>query len=152
MKAKDILDNYCRLYRVTMPEINPAETQYFITISPDGAEVLYLRKASKLLGQIIGAAMKRGTVLHVRNGAVSPLTWENWKQTWNKLFAPKVRDRKPAPMPNYSRPYKSKMFEEGQQRSAHKKPQKHGFECTFVANKSMNLLTPARVPSIQIGG
>lgn len=151
MKAKDILDNYCRLYRVTMPEINFAETQYFITISPDGANVLYLRKASKLLGQIIGAAMKRGTVLHVHYGSVTPLTWENWKQTWNKLFTPKERNRKTAPTPNYSRPYKSKMFEEGLQRSAHKKPQRRGAECTFVANKSMNLLTPARVPSIRIG-
>lgn len=152
MKAKDILDNYCRLYRVAMPEINYTETHYFVTISPDGAEVLYLRKASKLLGQIIGAAMKRGTVLHVRNGLVFPLTWENWKQTWNKLFTPKVRNRKPAPTPNYSRPYKSKIFDEAKQRSVYKKTQRHGFECTFVANKSINSLTPVRIPSIKIEG
>lgn len=50
MKAKDILDNYCRLYRVTMPEINPAETQYFVTISPDGADVLYLQQSVKTSG------------------------------------------------------------------------------------------------------
>ena len=150
MKTQQVIENYCRLYHVSSPEVNMQEVQYFVTISPDGAEVFNLRKSSKILGQIIGAAMKRGTVLYVCHKKIDPVTWENWKWFWNVFFAPKVRNRLPSP--NHSRPYKSEMFEEGQQKSVRKKPQKRGYECTFIANKSMNLLTPHRIPSIKIEG
>lgn len=142
MKVQKIIDNYCRLYGATMPEIDYSQTQYFVTFSPDGAGVLYLHKPSALLGRIIGEAMKRGTVLYVHNGWVKPLTWETWKETWAKLFAPKPR-KNTAPEPNTSRPYRSEIFETMKQKRAPKKPQRHGFECTFNANTSMNLLTPA---------
>lgn len=142
MKTQKILDNYCRLYGATMPEINRAQTHYFVTISADGVGVLYLHKASKLLGQIVGRAMKNGTVLYVHDGWVKPLTWETWKQTWEKLFAPKPRKNN-APEPNTTKPYKSEIFETMKQKRNPKKPQNHGFERGFIANQSMNLLTPA---------
>lgn len=138
MKAQKILDNYCRLYGVTMPEIDVTQMDYFVTISPDGASV-YPHKASKLLGRIIGEAMKRGTVLYVRNGWVTPLTWEKWNQTWAKFFAPKPRKNN-APVPNKVRPYKSEIFETMQHKRPRKKPQSHGYERTSIANLSMNAL------------
>lgn len=138
MKPHKIIDNYCRLNGVTMPEIDYSQTRYFVTISPGGAGVLYLHKASKLLGQVVGGAMKRGTVLYVNNGRVTLLTWENWKKMWKKLFAPKVPDRSPAP--NNVRPYQSETFEIMKQTRPFKKPRKRGFERTDTANRSMNLL------------
>lgn len=140
MKAQNILDNYCRLYGVTMPEIDVTQMDYFVTISSEGASV-YQHQASKLLGRIVGEAMKRGTVLYVRNGWVTPLTWEKWKQTWAKFFASKPRKNN-APEPNRTRPYKSEIFEIMQQKRSRKKPQSHGYERTISANLSMNLLTP----------
>lgn len=140
MKAQTILGNYCRLYGATMPEIDSTQMDYFVTISPDGASVLYLHKASKLLGRIVGEAMKRGTVLYVRNGWVKPMTWETWKQTWAKLFAPKPRKNN-TPAPNKVRPYKSEIFETMQGKRQRKKPQSHGYERTFSANQSMNALS-----------
>ena len=139
MKTQNIIDNYCRLYGVTMPEIDYAKTQYFVTISPDGAGVLYPRKASKLLGQVVGNAMKRGTVLYVNNGWGTLLTWEKWKRTWERLFAPQ-QPKSNAPEPDKSRPGRSEIFEAGQAKRPHKKPQKHGFKRTDAANFSMNLL------------
>lgn len=133
MKTQKILDNYCRLYGVTMPEIDPTQTHYFVTFSADGARVLHIHKPSELLGRIVCGAMKRGTVLYVHNGWVKPLTWETWKQTWVKLFAPKPHKNN-APEPNTSRPYKSEIFETMKQKRAHKKPQKRGFERGFIAN------------------
>lgn len=147
MKPYKIIDNYCRLYGVTMPEIDYTETQFFATISPAGAQVMYLRKPSKLLGRVVGEAMKRGTVLYVHNGWVKVLTWENWKKTWNKLFAPKERNNRPEP--KTARPYKSEIFETMQQPRRPKKPQKHGFERTFTANNNMNLLS-GNFPGIHV--
>lgn len=140
MKVSQIIDNYCqRYYKVKPPEINYAAPQYFVTISPEGAGVLYLHKdATPLLGRVVCEAMKRGTVLYVHNGRVAPLLWEKWSQTWERFFAPKKKNK--APEPNYMRPYKSEIFEEMQLKRAPKKPQKHGFERTFAANKAMNLL------------
>lgn len=140
MKAQTILGNYCRLYGATMPEIDVAQHDYFVTITPDGASVLYLHNASKLLGRIVGEAMKRGTVLYVHNGWVKPLTWETWKQTWAKLFAPKPR-KKSTPAIDTSRSYRSEIFETMQHKRPCKKPQSHGYERTFTANQSMNLLS-----------
>ncbi len=138
MKAQKIIDNYCSLYGTIAPKVDLGEKQYFVTISPNGSNVLSIHKPSKLLGQIVGSAMKRGTVLYVQNNWVTPITWENWKSIWNKLFTQKAR--KTAPVPNVLRPYKSEIFETMQQKSSPKKPPKHGFERTYVANKSMNLL------------
>lgn len=140
MKTQKILDNYCRLYGVTMPEIKGAETHYFVTFSPDGADVLYMHKPSALLGRIVGGAMKRGTVLYVHNGWVKPLTWETWKQTWAKLFAPKPR-KKQTPALDRSAPYRSEIFETMQPKRPAKKARKCGFERTYNANASMNLLS-----------
>lgn len=139
MKPHKIIDNHCRLYGVTMPIIDYRETQFFIIISPDGAGVLYMRKASKLLGRVVGEAMKRGRVLYVHNGWVTLLTWEKWQKTWARLFTPKVRDK--TPEPNRVSPYKSETFEIMQQPRTPKKPRRHGFERTYAANQSMNLLS-----------
>lgn len=140
MKAQKIIDNYCRLYGITTPAIDYNQTQYFVTISPAGANVLHLQKSTRLLGQVIGAAMKRGTVLHIHNGWVAPLTWEKWKQTWGRFFAPKPR-KSYAPQPDLTRPYKSEMFEEmRQEHRPYHKPQKHGFSRTFSANQIMDSL------------
>ncbi len=140
MKPHKIIDNYCRLYGVTMPVIDHSQTQYFVTFSPgEGARVLYLHKASKLLGRVVGRAMKRGTVLWVHNGCVRPLTWENWQTTWARLFVPKRRNN--APEPNRVRPRKSDVFETMKQPRVAKKPQKHGFERTFTANHAIESLS-----------
>lgn len=139
MKACDIIGNYCRFFRVPMPKIEYSETRYFVAICPEGARVLYMHQASKILGRVVCEAMKRGTVLYVNNGWVTPLTWEKWQKTWTRLFAPKERKSK-IPEPNRLRPYKSEIFEVMQQERPPKKPQKHGFERTFIANKSMNQL------------
>jgi hypothetical protein len=141
MKPQTIIDNYCRLYGVTMPVIDHSETQYFVTLSRDGAGVLYLHRATKLLGRVVGEAMKRGTVLYVHNGWVAPLTWEKWKRTWERLFVPKMRNNIPEPN-RHAPPYRSEIFEEMKQSRAPKKPRKHGFARTFSANSAMNLLTP----------
>lgn len=150
MKTSNIIDNYCqRYYKVKPPEINYAAPQYFVTISPEGAGVLYLHKdATPLLGRIVSEAMKRGTVLYVHNGWVTPLLWEKWSQTWERFFAPKKQKDK-APKPNYMRPYKSEIFEEMQQKRAPKKPQKHGFERTFAANQAINNF-PSPLPGVQV--
>lgn len=140
MKTHKILDNYCRLFGVTMPEIEPTQTHYFVTFSADGVGVLYMHKPSALLGRIVGGAMKRGTVLYVHNGWVKPLTWETWQKTWKKLFAPKSR-KSSMPMPNRERVYRSEIFETMQPKRPAKKARKGGFECTYKANTSMNLLS-----------
>lgn len=138
MKPQKIIDYYCRLYGVAVPIIDYSNTQYFVTISSEGASVLYLRRGSKLLGRIVGEAMKRGTVLYAHNGWVAPLTWEKWRQIWARLFVPKIKDT--APEVNSARPYRSEVFETMKQPQAPKKPRRHGFERTFSANRSMNQL------------
>jgi len=140
MKTQKILDKYCLLYGVAMPVIDRTETHYFVTFSPDGAGVLYMRKPSALLGRIVGGAMKRGTVIYVHNGWVKPLTWDNWAKTWAKIFAPEPRKSK-APEPNREREYRSEIFETMQAKRPAKKPRKQGFERTQSANASMNLLS-----------
>lgn len=139
MKPHKIIRKYCRDYKVATPEIDYSETRFFVTISPAGAQVMCLHQPSRLLGRVVCEAMKRGTVLYVHNGWVEVLTWENWKKTWNKLFAPKECDARPKP--NTLRPYKSEIFEQMQQTHRYKKPRKHGFERTFTANNNMNLLS-----------
>lgn len=139
MKPQKIIDNYCRFYGVTMPALDLAETQYFVTISPAGAEVLYLRKPSKLLGRVVGEAMKRGTVLSVHNGWVTLLTWEQWGKTWHKFFEPQKRNT--APVPNWVRPFRSEIFESAQQKRPYKNPRKQGFSRTAIANHAMELIS-----------
>lgn len=148
MNPHRIIDNYCRHFKVAPPEIDYLETQFFVTISPAGARVLYMHKASKLLGRIVCEAMKQGTVLYVHNGWVKLLLWERWNQTWEQLFAPKTSKSK-APSPNFVRPYKSEIFEQMQQPRQPKKPCKHGFERTFTANQALNNL-PSPLPGMQV--
>lgn len=139
MKPHKIIGDYCALYGITMPEIDYSVTQFFVTISSGGASVLQLHEPSKLLGNVVCSAMKRGTVLYVNNGYARLITWENWKKTWAKLFDPKKRET--APEPNKSpAPYRSEIFEVMQTKRRPPKPQKHGFERTYTANKSMHLL------------
>ena len=80
------------------------------------------------------------TVLYVYNGWVKPLTWETWKRTWAKLFAPKPRKPK-ALAPNREAAYRSEIFETMQPKRPAKKARKCGFERTYNANTSMNLLS-----------
>lgn len=136
MKPHKIIDNYCRLYGVPVPDIDYSKTRFFVIINSGGASVRYYGSAPQLLGRVIGHAMKNGTVLYVNSGSVTTLLWENWKKTWERLFAPKKKEK--APLPNYERPYHSEIFERMKQTRNHKKPRKHGFERTFSANKSMN--------------
>ena len=150
MKIQDIIDNYCRLYKVDSPTINVSKMQYFVTISPNGSSVLSLHNSSKLLGQIVGNALKRGTVIYMNNGVYTLVTWENWKSIWSKLFATTSR-KNSAPEPNVVRPYKSEMFEEGQTKRRNKKPAKKGFECTFRSNTTMNLFGVPRFKTIPLG-
>lgn len=142
MKLSQIIGNYCQLYGAPMPEIDYSETRFFVAIAASRTEVMRYRQSSRLLGRIVCEAMKRGIVLYVHNGWVKVLTWENWKKTWDKLFAPKKRDKHPEP--NTVRPYRSEIFEQGQQERPRKKPQKHGFLRTFSANFAMNLYGPTR--------
>lgn len=142
MKPHQIIGNYCQLYGVTVPEIDYSETQFFVAVSHECAKVMHWRGPSALLGRIVCEAMKRGVVIYVHNGWVKLLTWENWKQTWAKLFVPKKRDTQPEP--NTVLPYRSEIFEQGQQERPRKKPQKHGFRRTFNANFAMNLYGPTR--------
>lgn len=138
MKPHKIIDNYCRLYGATAPPIDYSKTQIFVAISPGTANAFYLHKPSKLIGQIVGSAMKRGTVLYVHNGWVSPLTWETWERTWEKCFTPKRKDK--SPRPNGTSPYKSEIFETMKQERIPKKPRRNGFKRTFTANKAMNAM------------
>ena len=142
MKPHQIIGNYFQLYGVTVPEIDYSETQFFVAVSHECAKVMHWRGPSALLGRIVCEAMKRGVVIYVHNGWVKLLTWENWKQTWAKLFVPKKRDTQPEP--NTVLPYRSEIFEQGQQERPRKKPQKHGFRRTFNANFAMNLYGPTR--------
>ena len=139
MKPQTIIDNYCRLNGVAVPVADRSETRYFVAISSDGVRVLYLRNAPKLLGRVVCEAMKRGTVLLVENGWVTPLTWENWGLTWERLFAPKARNK--TPRPERARSYRSEMFESMRQQRAPKKPRKRGFERTETANRAIELLS-----------
>ena len=113
MKPHQIIGNYCQLYGVTVPEIDYSETQFFVAVSHECAKVMHWRGPSAFLGRIVCEAMKRGVVIYVHNGWVKLLTWENWKQTWAKLFVPKKRDTQPEP--NTVLPYRSEIFEQGQQ-------------------------------------
>lgn len=139
MKFQQIIDNYCRLHGTTTPKLDLKQTQYFITICADGSRVLPLHQSSQILGKIVSAALKRGTVLYVKNNWVTPITWENWKETWNALFAPKERKNN-APKPNRVRPYKSEIFELMQTKRRYKKPQKCGFQRAENATRGMDLL------------
>ena len=35
MKTQQVIENYCRLYKVDSPELYMQEKQFFVTISPD---------------------------------------------------------------------------------------------------------------------
>lgn len=143
MTPHKIIGNYCQLYGIAMPEIDYSQTRYFVAISPARAEVMYLREPSRLLGRVVGQAMKRGTVLFVQNGWVKLLTWENWKKLWERLFVPRKRDTRPEP--NTARPYRSEIFEQMQAMPRYHKPSKRGFERTFIANQSMNAMTRTNI-------
>lgn len=65
MKIRKIIDNYCRLYGVTMPEIDYGEPQYIVTISPDGCGRFVPAKESH---PALGAS--RGCGNEARHGAV----------------------------------------------------------------------------------
>lgn len=135
MKNQKVIDSYCRMYGAKLPKVNIQEVQYFVIISIGKADILYLRKSSKLLGQIIGASLKHCVVLYISHNKMIQVTWDNWKLIWNTLFAPKIR--KHDPEPNNLRPYKSKIFEDAQKQDLYIKPHKCGFNCSFEANKSM---------------
>lgn len=138
MTVRQVIGNYCRLYGVQEPAINPEETRYFVAISAGESKVFYIRGRLALLGQIIGGQMKRGMVLYVQGRRVVPVTWEKWKIFWRKFFAPKVTDRNPEP--NRERCPRPGIFQLMQHRDIPHKPSKRGFERTEIANRSMNML------------
>ena len=141
MTPHKIIGEYCSLHGIDMPEIDYSVPRFFVTISTAGARVLYLREPAELLGRVVGNAMKQGIVLYVNNGYVKSLDWDSWKKTWARLFSPKKQDN--TPKPNRSKGYHSEIFSTMQPYRNPKKPQKHGFERTYTANKSIELLGAA---------
>lgn len=138
MKAEKIIGNYCQLYGVTMPKSDLSQREYFVLIDSKIACVKTYHP-SKLLGQTIGSAMRRGVVLHVCNGWVKLLEWDNWKEFWNRYFAPSDKRRKELPSPCREKVAENKMFREGISSRPSKRPTRKGFEKSYNANRNINL-------------
>ncbi len=138
MNVQQVIGNYCRVYGASEPEMDREAKRFFVTVSIGEAKVFPWRENSVLLGKIIGSEMKRGIVLLVEGSRVSPVTWEKWAEVWQRFFAPKRKDKNPSP--NRERVPKAGIFQLMQQERQPRKPQKHGFERTHIANLSMNYL------------
>ncbi len=139
MKPSKIIDNYCRLYGVTMPSLDLSQTEYFVMIDSSEARIRTYQR-STLLGQIVCSAMKRGVVLHVRNGWVKPIEWDTWKEFWSRYFAPKKRESKNIPEPYRAKRKEPSMFDEGMQSRPSKKPKKGSAEFSHRANLNLHLM------------
>ncbi len=133
---------YCQLFGVTMPDCDLSQGDFFLLFSPSEVRVLDNRR-SKLLGQIVGSAMKSGVVLHLRDGVAKGLEWDTWRAFWRDNFAPVVKARKNRDPEPYTPPRKKRgeenVFQIMQGRRSKKRPQSHGYERTYIANKSMDL-------------
>ncbi len=138
MNVQQVIGNYCRVYGASEPELDREAKRFFVTVSFGEANVFRWRVNSVLLGKIIGSEMKRGVVLLVEGHGITPVTWETWAEVWRRFFAPRRKDRNPSP--NRERPPKAGIFRLMQQERPSRKPQKHGFERTHIANLSMNYL------------
>lgn len=139
MKAKDIIGNYCHLYGVTMPSIDLSKTEYFVMIDSSQVRVQTYQR-STLLGKVISSAMKRGIVLHVRNGWVKPLEWDSWKEFWSRYFAPKKRESKNLFEPYRERKKERSAFDDAMPSRPRKKTKKGGFEFTHTSNMNLHLM------------
>ena len=139
MKPSKIIDNYCQLYGVTMPEINFSQEDFFVMI--DSSEVhIRTYQRSTLLGQIVCSAMKRGVVLYVRNGWVKPLEWDSWKEFWSKYFARKPKSRKSLPNPYNGKIKKRTMFDDAMPSRPAKKFHKGGLDLNHRINQNLNMM------------
>ncbi|MFR9543004.1 MAG: hypothetical protein SNH27_13215, partial [Rikenellaceae bacterium] len=105
-------------------------------IDSDGASVMTYRR-SKLLGQVVCSAMKRGAVFYVNNGIIVSLNWDMWKGFWNRHFAPQSRNNN-LPEPCIAKRPKRSMFDEGKGERSRKKAKKGGFEMTHRSNINLN--------------
>ncbi|MFR9543028.1 MAG: hypothetical protein SNJ29_13700 [Rikenellaceae bacterium] len=132
----DRIKNYCQIYGVTVPQCGTSNSAYFVAIDTSEARV-YPYKQSKLLGQVIGSAMKRGVVFYVRDGWVKPLIWEEWRGFWSRHFAPQKHKNNNLPEPYRAPKYKRSAFDEGKGARQSEKPSKRGFETTYTANTNL---------------
>lgn len=137
MRAKDIIGNYCLLYGITMPECDLSQNHYFILIDSSEARVVSYQR-SKLLGQVVCSAMKRGVVLHVHNGWIEPITWEGWGEFWSRYFVPQQRVNKKLTDPCRETLPKRSMFDEAKGERPRKKFRSRGFERTYLANINLD--------------
>ena len=138
MNVQQVIGNYCRVYGAREPEMDRKVKRCFVVVSIGEAKVFPWWENSVLLGKIIGSEMKRGIVLLVEGRRITPVTWEKWAEVWQRFFAPKRKDKNPSP--NRERPPKAGIFQLMQQARPSRRPQKHGFERTYIANLSMNYL------------
>ena len=146
MKTEQIIGNYCRLYKTDAPTIGAYQTEYFVTINLLEARVLPYH-CSAALGRVVCEAMKRGTVLYVRNGIVTPLSWGHWKKFWSDKFEAKPKKKKKAlPSPCYEKKKERSIFDEMLPTRSRKKCRGSGFERTYNAFVNTNRMgTP--IPS-----
>lgn len=138
MELLKTIGEYCQLYRVTIPKCDLLGFNGFVAIDSTEARVLTYHR-SKLLGQVVCAAMKRGVVLHIHNGCVKPLEWGTWKKFWSKYFAPKPRKNN-LPEPHIAKPPKRSIFDECKGERSRKKAKSGGFEATFRGNMNLHRL------------
>lgn len=136
MELLKTIGEYCQLYRVTMPNCDLSEFNGFVAIDSTEARVLRYQQ-TKLLGQVICAAMKRGAVFYVNNGVIVALHWDMWKGFWNRHFAPKA-PKSNLPEPHYVPRKKRSMFEEGKGERSRKKAKSGGFQVTHNSNINLH--------------
>ena len=114
--------------------------RFFVFLGGLGNEILVVKERSTILAHRVERSVN-SRVLYFNNGRMTEVTKENVADVYKMLS-----QRVPAPVcPNgiekvYVERKEKDIFREGMPERRNKKPARHGYIRTFVANKNMNLM------------
>ncbi len=125
-------------------ELLSQNARFFVFLGGLGNEILVVKERSTVLAKIVSHRVVRSVnsrVLFFNNGRMSEVTKENVAKIYDMLS-----QRVPVPVcPNgmekvYVERKETDIFREGMPERRNKKPARHGYIRTFVANSNMNLM------------
>lgn len=120
-------------------ELVEKNARFFVYIGGLGDNAVEFTAPSSQLAKIVSYRAAHGCVLYVNRGKVLDVTGENISRIYN-LIMPKPTNNGYGMDKKYHERERFEMFREGMPQRRAKKPALHGYERTYRANRSLELL------------